>query len=91
MNEFKGKTAVVTGGASGIGKAIAARCCAEGMNVVLADIEASPLESARQELAGTGQKVIAVLTDVSQPEAIDRLARETVAAFGSFDGILKDA
>lgn len=91
MNEFKGKTAVVTGGASGIGKAIAARCCAEGMNVVLADIEAGQLEIARQELAGTGQRVIGVLTDVSQAGAIDRLARETVAAFGSVDLLVNNA
>jgi len=51
IQELKGKTAVVTGGASGIGKALAARCCAEGMNVVLADVEQKVLEATREELA----------------------------------------
>ena len=44
MREFKGKTAVITGAASGIGRALALRCAAEGMNVVAADVEPAALE-----------------------------------------------
>jgi NADP-dependent 3-hydroxy acid dehydrogenase YdfG len=50
MQELKGKTAVVTGAASGIGKALAAKSCAEGMNVVMADVEEDALAKARDEL-----------------------------------------
>jgi NAD(P)-dependent dehydrogenase (short-subunit alcohol dehydrogenase family) len=50
VQDLKGKTAVVTGAASGIGKALAAKSCAEGMNVVLADVEEGALAKTRDEL-----------------------------------------
>ncbi len=91
LQELKGRTAVVTGAASGIGKALAARCFAEGMNVVLADIEPKALEATRDELAqGTG-KVIALVTDVSKAQEIERLAAKTLDAFGSVDLLFNNA
>jgi NAD(P)-dependent dehydrogenase (short-subunit alcohol dehydrogenase family) len=91
MNDLRGKTAVVTGAASGIGKALAAKAVAQGMNVALADIEQAALEKAREELGRGDAKFIAVPTDVSQAQAIERLARETIAAFGSVDLLFNNA
>ncbi len=82
MREFQGKVAVVTGAASGIGRALAARCAREGMQVVLADIEKAPLARAAAELKDAGAAVLAVPTDVSRADDVARLARETLAAFG---------
>lgn len=89
MNELKGKTAVVTGAASGIGKALAAKSLAEGMNVVIADIEESALANARDDL--DGGKILSVVTDVSRPESIDELARKTLEAFGRVDLLFNNA
>jgi NAD(P)-dependent dehydrogenase (short-subunit alcohol dehydrogenase family) len=91
MEELKGKTAVVTGAASGIGKALAAKCRAEGMNVVLADVEKAALTKALDELSGGGRGVISVLTDVSSPDAVDQLARKTLEAFGGIDLLFNNA
>ena len=59
MKDFKDKVAVVTGAASGIGRAIADRCAKEGMNIVIADIEEDPLNTAKEELQATGASVTA--------------------------------
>jgi len=56
--DFKDKVAVITGAASGIGRAIADRCVTEGMKVVLADIEAAPLATAETELKARGGTVL---------------------------------
>jgi NAD(P)-dependent dehydrogenase (short-subunit alcohol dehydrogenase family) len=71
MKEFKGKVAVVTGAASGIGRGIAERCAREGMKVVLADIEKDALAQAEEEIKATGATVLAVLTDVSKPGDVE--------------------
>jgi NAD(P)-dependent dehydrogenase (short-subunit alcohol dehydrogenase family) len=84
MNDLSGKVAVVTGAASGIGLALATRFAEEGMKLVLADVEAAPLEAARAALAARGAKAIAVLTDVSREEDVKRLAD---AAFGAWGGV----
>ena len=91
MQELKGKTAVVTGAASGIGKALAAKSCAEGMNVVMADVEEDALAKARDELGRGAPNVISVVADVSQPQAVDELARKTLDAFGSADLLFNNA
>ena len=73
--------AVVTGAASGIGLATAHRFAAEGIRLVLADVEADALAAAEAAIKATGVEVLAVQTDVASPEAVDRLAD---AAFGTF-------
>src|SRR4051794_26987241 len=83
MKNLSGKVAVITGGASGIGRAVAGRCAAAGMKVVLADIEQSALELAEKELSGDGADVIAVPTDVSKSESVDALAERALEAFGA--------
>ncbi len=82
MRDFRGKVAVVTGAASGIGRALAERCGREGMQVVLADIEEAALARAAAELKDAGAAVLAVHADVSKPADVERLASETLAAFG---------
>ena len=82
MKEFKGKVAVITGSASGMGRAVAERAAQEGMKVVLADVEQKALDKAESELKATGAEVLAVKTDVSNPEALHELAKKTVDAFG---------
>jgi NAD(P)-dependent dehydrogenase (short-subunit alcohol dehydrogenase family) len=75
MNTFQGKVAVITGAASGIGRALAERCVQEGMKVVLADVEEQALQQTRRELAAQGGETLAIQTDVSQADAVERLAR----------------
>jgi len=91
MREFYGKTAVITGGASGIGLAIAERCAKEGMNIVLADIEKKALAEAKTELEKTGVKVLAIRTDVSKAEDIEILANKTLEEFGQIHLLFNNA
>ncbi|HVM10369.1 MAG TPA: SDR family NAD(P)-dependent oxidoreductase [Acidimicrobiales bacterium] len=84
MKQLGGKVAVVTGAASGIGKATATAFAREGMKVVLADVDEAALEKAAAELAEAGHEVLAVTTDVSKGEAMDALASRTVDEFGTF-------
>ena len=83
MKEFKGKVAVITGAASGIGLALAERCVQEGMRVVLADVEDEALTKTEASMKGAGATVLAVRTDVSQARDIEALARKTLEAFGA--------
>ncbi|MGY6501252.1 MAG: SDR family NAD(P)-dependent oxidoreductase [Acidimicrobiales bacterium] len=82
MQTVSGTTAVVTGAASGIGRAMAARFAAEGMQIVMADVEVDALEAAAAELTGAGATVLAVTTDVADRESVDRLAAATIDRFG---------
>ncbi len=81
MQELRGRVAVVTGGASGIGKALAAALLDEGMKVVLADVEEPALLDTARELATRGE-VSTQVTDVRSFEALDALADHTWSTFG---------
>ncbi len=83
MNEFEGKVAVITGAASGIGRAIADRCAKEGAKVVLADIEHGALARAAMELEDSGATVYAVQTDVSDHNDVETLVQRTLDKFGA--------
>jgi NAD(P)-dependent dehydrogenase (short-subunit alcohol dehydrogenase family) len=81
MKAFKDKVAVITGGASGIGRGIAERCAREGMKIVLADIEEGALTRTENELKSSGATVLAVPTDVSKARDVEALAQKTLAQF----------
>jgi NAD(P)-dependent dehydrogenase (short-subunit alcohol dehydrogenase family) len=83
MEELAGRVAVVTGAASGIGLALAQRWAAEGMRVVMADIEKDRLSEAADSLRDKGSEVVAVPTDVSDAAQVEALAEAALAAFGS--------
>ncbi len=83
MQTFKDKVAVITGAASGIGRGLAERCVQEGMKVVLADIEPTPLAQTEADLKAAGASVLAVVTDVSRASQIEALAQKTLGAFGA--------
>ena len=82
MRELRGKHAVVTGGASGIGRAIVTRLAGEGMKVVVADVEATALDAAVQELRAGGADVTGIQVDVTRFESVQELERRVVAAYG---------
>jgi NAD(P)-dependent dehydrogenase (short-subunit alcohol dehydrogenase family) len=90
MRELRGKTAVVTGGASGIGRAMAERFLAEGMRVVIADVEPHALDAAAKDL-GAGGEVLAVRTDVAQAADVEALAEQAWSRFGRVDVLCNNA
>jgi NAD(P)-dependent dehydrogenase (short-subunit alcohol dehydrogenase family) len=91
MRDFKDKVAVITGAASGIGRALADRCAREGMRLVLADIEPEALAEAEQELAAQGARVVSRPTDVSKAADIQALAELAYAQFGAVDLLFNNA
>ncbi len=91
MQELKDKVAVVTGGASGIGRALGEVFAEQGMRIVLADVEAAALEKTAQEIAESGAEVLPMLTDVRKPEDVEALAQKTLSHFGAVDVVCNNA
>jgi NAD(P)-dependent dehydrogenase (short-subunit alcohol dehydrogenase family) len=93
MEDLDGKVAVVTGGASGIGLALAQRFAREGMRVVVADVERAALDEATAALADEvgGDNVAGVATDVRDPAAVDALADSTFERFGTVHVLCNNA
>ena len=91
MQELKGKVAVITGAAEGIGKAIAVAAAAEDMRLVLADISDTLLNNTVQELRQTGAEVIGVVTDVAKESDIQTLADQAYAQFGHVHLLVNNA
>jgi NAD(P)-dependent dehydrogenase (short-subunit alcohol dehydrogenase family) len=83
MKNFKGRTAVITGAASGIGLEAARIASREGMNVVMADVQQDALDKAAAEVAATGAPVLAQRVDVSKPAEVEALGAATLARFGA--------
>jgi NAD(P)-dependent dehydrogenase (short-subunit alcohol dehydrogenase family) len=91
MKEFRGRVAVVTGAASGIGRGLAEACAREGMKVVLADVDEAALDEAGRELREAGADVLPVRTDVSKADEVEALARATLDAFGAVHLLFNNA
>ena len=85
MKAFKDTVAVITGGASGIGRGLAEHCIQKGIRVVLADVEAAALEAAAAALRGAGGDVRPVLTDVSRCDSVQALAGDALGTYGKVD------
>jgi NAD(P)-dependent dehydrogenase (short-subunit alcohol dehydrogenase family) len=91
MRDFKGKTAFVTGGASGIGLSMARAFGRAGMNVVLADIDLEAARTAAERLAGEQIRAAPVRCDVTERGAVRAAALEAVAAFGKVHVVCNNA
>jgi NAD(P)-dependent dehydrogenase (short-subunit alcohol dehydrogenase family) len=91
MKDLKDKVAVITGGASGLGLAMARRFAAEGMKLVLADIEEEALRPVETEFRKAGVPVVGLKTDVSRAHDIERLAEKTLATFGAVHVLCNNA
>lgn len=92
MRDFKGRVAVITGGASGVGRAIGTQLAAEGARVVLADIDQARLDATAAEIvAETGGDVIGLKVDVTKPESVDALADAVWARHGAVHLLFNNA
>jgi NAD(P)-dependent dehydrogenase (short-subunit alcohol dehydrogenase family) len=91
VQDFAGKTAFVTGGASGIGLAMARAFLDAGMNVMLADIEDAALQEALRTLSNHGPRVAGTLCDVSVRDALERAAAAAFAAYGKVHLVCNNA
>ncbi len=91
METMTGRVAVVTGAASGIGKALALGFAGEGANVVLADIEEAPLRAAEAEVAERGVEALGVITNVTDADSVGALAQATIDRFGAVHMVCNNA
>jgi NAD(P)-dependent dehydrogenase (short-subunit alcohol dehydrogenase family) len=91
MKQLRGRVAVITGGASGIGRGMADVFADEGMKLVIADVERPALDKAVAELDGAGASVVGVECDVSKPESVAALADRALEAFGAVHVVCNNA
>jgi NAD(P)-dependent dehydrogenase (short-subunit alcohol dehydrogenase family) len=88
---LENKTAVVTGGASGIGQAIAEKLSENGADVVIADNRIDPASQVAEDIASCNADTLAVKTDVSNADDVDKLVTETIDEFGHLDILVNNA
>ena len=91
MGMLAGKAGIVTGAAQGFGRATAERLCEEGAAVALVDVKAEALEAAASELARAGHRAVAIIADVADETATERMIGETETAFGRIDFLHQNA
>src|SRR5512135_121624 len=89
--DMHGKTAVVTGGSQGLGKAMALGLAEAGCNIVIADINPETMEKTVNEIKMLGVKTKGILCDISNPEDCARTLTETVEEFGKLDVVINNA
>lgn len=91
MKDVKGKVAVITGGGGGLGRAMGAHFARNGMKVVLADVQAEPLQAAEDALRAEGLDVRGVVTDITHPESVEALRDRAVELFGGVHVLCNNA
>ncbi|MDE0236903.1 MAG: SDR family NAD(P)-dependent oxidoreductase, partial [bacterium] len=91
MDTLEGKTAVITGGASGMGRAMADRFGAAGVRLMIADVEGPAMDAAVAELNDAGVDAVGVLTDVSSEGDMDDLAEAAFSRFGQVNVVCNNA
>ena len=89
--KLQGKTAIVTGAASGIGKAIALEFAREGANVAIADLNLTAANATAAEMVSAGHKALGVAMDVANEEAVESGVAAVVKAFGNVDILVSNA
>ncbi len=91
MKQLENKVAIVTGGARGIGKSICLKLASEGCDIVVSDIDLDGAKACVKEIEATGQKAIAVKTNVANLEDAEELVKQSIDAFGKFDILVNNA
>jgi len=91
MDEFADKVAVVTGSASGVGRAIATKLAVEGAKVVIADVDAESIAKTRVNLRDQGLDVDAIEVDVTRAQSVDALAEQVFATYGNVHLLFNNA
>ncbi len=91
MDRLKGKSAIITGSGSGIGRATALRFAAEGASVAVVDINAAGAQTVADEIKAAGGKAIALTVDVAEEAQLKEMIDKTIAAFGKLDILYNNA
>ena len=91
MSQFSGKTAVISGGAQGIGLSIAKALGEQNMNIVLADIDQENLQKAASELQAAGVSVLTVVLDVADEAQWQAVGQQTLERFGKVHMVVNNA
>src|ERR1043166_9337222 len=85
MSLLKGKCAIVTGAGQGIGRALAKGLAKEGANVVVAELNRENGAAVAKDIEAGGNRALAIATDVSNEESVNKMVAETLRAFGTTD------
>ncbi len=89
--DLTGQVAIVTGGATGIGRAIGIKMAEVGADIVVSDINADACQRTASEIAGLGVRSAGIPADVTDPEAVNRMVSEAVSRFGKIDVLVNNA
>ncbi|MCH8235315.1 MAG: SDR family oxidoreductase, partial [Chloroflexi bacterium] len=89
--DLTGHVAIVTGGATGIGRAIGIKMAEVGADIVVSDIDADACQRTAAEIAALGVRSAGTPADVTDPEAVSRMVSDTVARFGKIDVLVNNA
>ena len=89
--KLEGKVAIITGGASGLGKAIAKRYAEEGVNLLIADMDLDAAHGVAESLSSLGRKIVVQETDVASEESVQAMTDMALAEFGKIDILVNNA
>ena len=91
MGDLTGRVAIVTGGATGIGRAIGIKMAEVGADIVVSDIDADACQRTATEIAAMGVRSVGIPANVTDPEAVSRMVSETISQFGKIDVLINNA